>query len=174
MRAIVRHRKPIGYLLIVAVFCLSVPHHPARAAMVSTESVIAPAAGMETARARVRAFVDREDVRAQIEAYGIDADEAAARIDTLTDREIALIAGRQDELPAGGEGIEGCIPCMMILLPLALIGKVACGIFSDNDCETIDEDTFKDDAFKYDPPKYTPLKDDPFKDDPFKDDPSGR
>ncbi len=168
MRAIVRHRKPIGYLLIVAVFCLSVPRHPAWAAMVSTESVIAPAAGMETGRARVRAFLDREDVRAQIEAYGVDADEAAARIDTLTDREIALIAGRQDELPAGGgaHGAVGHVLPALLLLPFVLILKVACVIFSEDNCETVDEDTFKDDAFKYDPPKYTPLKDDPFKDDP--------
>ncbi len=169
MRALLRHRKPIGCLLIVAVFCLSVPHHPARAAMVGTESVIAPAAGMATARARARAFLDREDVRAQVKAYGIDADEAAARIDTLTDREIALIAGRLDELPAGGGShpFAGAALALVVLLPLALIFKLACEI-SDEGCETVDEDTSKYDSFTYDP-----SKDDP-KYDPSKDDPSGR
>ena len=145
MRAILRHRNPISYLLIVAVFCLSVPHHPARAAMVSTESVIAPAAGMETVRARVRAFLDREDVRAQIEAYGIDADEAAARIDTLTDREIALIAGRLDELPAAGYTDPGTaaglflaaavVAVAIVLLIFLAIGKGIAWALEDPDKE---------------------------------------
>ena len=149
MRAILRHRKPIGCLLIVAVFCLSVPHHPARAAMVSTESVIAPAAGMETVRARVRAFLDREDVRAQIEAYGIDADEAAARIDTLTDREIALIAGRLDELPAAGYTDPGVaagfflavavVAVAIILLIFLAIGKGIAWALEDPDQEPSEE-----------------------------------
>ena len=42
------------------------------------------------------------DMQAQLEQYGISAEEAAARVDALTDREVALVADRLDEVPAGG------------------------------------------------------------------------
>ncbi len=105
MRAILGYAKPLASLLILALLSLSLPQHPARAAMISTESAIASSTDRPESRAdrdRVRAFLDREEVRAQIQAYGLDPDEAMARVDSLTDREIALIAGKLDRLPAGG------------------------------------------------------------------------
>ena len=53
-------------------------------------------------RARVKAFVSRHDVVAQLQSYGISFEEALARVDHLTDQEIALIVGKLDQLPAGG------------------------------------------------------------------------
>ncbi len=106
MRAILGYAKPLASLLILALLSLSLPQHPARAAMISTESAIASSTDRPESRAdrdRVRAFLDREEVRAQIQAYGLDPDEAMARVDSLTDREIALIAGKLDRLPAGGK-----------------------------------------------------------------------
>jgi len=69
-----------------------------------TEPAIAPARDAEADRARVRALLDRQDVQVQLEAYGITVDQARARVDSLTDDEVALIAGQLDELPAGGAG----------------------------------------------------------------------
>ena len=101
MQAILRHSRPIACLVVLALVSLWLPQHPARAAMVTTESIIA-AADTQADRARVRTFLDREDVRARIEAYGLNPDEAAARVDSLTDSEIATIAEHLDSLPAGG------------------------------------------------------------------------
>jgi hypothetical protein len=42
-------------------------------------------------------------VQGQLQAYGVSAEEAAARVDALTDREVALIADRLDEVPAGAD-----------------------------------------------------------------------
>jgi len=101
MKVFLRYAKPISRALIVAMIALSAAQYPAEAALVSTESLIGPPAGAESDRARLRELINREDVRTEMEAYGIDSDEALARVDSLSDREIASIARRLDEMPAG-------------------------------------------------------------------------
>ncbi len=88
-----RYAKPIPRALIVAMIALSAAQYPAEAASVSIGSPIGPPAGAESDRRRLRELTNREDVRAKMEAYGIDSDEAFARVDSLSDREIADIAG---------------------------------------------------------------------------------
>lgn len=102
MRAMLVNSRPLIYFMVVAVFTLSLPRRPAEATLVATESAIAGAPDAETNHARVRAFLDRQDVQVQLEAYGINVDEARARVESLTDDEVALIAGKLDELSAGG------------------------------------------------------------------------
>jgi hypothetical protein len=101
MRATKRPTKLLCWLLVVAMLVGSIPSAPAWANLVATESVIARAPTPESDRARLRTVLDREDVRAQLQAYSVSAEEAAARANALTDREVALIAGRLDEVPAG-------------------------------------------------------------------------
>jgi preprotein translocase subunit SecF len=54
-------------------------------------------------RVRIRAFVSRNDVMIQLQSYGISSEEARARVDSLTDQEIDLIASKLDQLPVGGD-----------------------------------------------------------------------
>ena len=88
-----------GTCLIVACsFVLLGPMtNVARAELISTETVL-----QEDARDRVRALLVRDDVVAELESFGVSADEALARVDALSDAELAAIAGQIDELPAGG------------------------------------------------------------------------
>jgi len=104
MRAIMRPAKPLSCFLVVALLGAVIPYRPARAELVATESITAPHRAPESDRARVRALLDRHDVQAQLEQYGISAEEALARVETLTDQEIARVADRLDEVPAGGAG----------------------------------------------------------------------
>ncbi len=154
--------RPLSFFVIVSVLLSSLPQVPLRAAMVTTEAVIGTPLASPSGHARLRAFLAREDVRAQIEAFGIDPEEAIARVDALSDAEVARIAGRLNELPAGGgsHAFVGPVIALVLLLPLALIVGLACEK-SDEDCETVDEDTSKDDPFKYDPSKDGPSKDGP-------------
>ena len=103
--------KSIVCLLVAASLILSLPLPlplpAARAAMVGTEAVVETATPVETDRARLRALLLRDEARAQLETYGITRDEAAARLDALSDEEIAQIAGKLDALPAGGTGHYG-------------------------------------------------------------------
>lgn len=55
-------------------------------------------------RATVAGFIDRDDVAAQLQAFGISPQAAKERVSSLTDAEVAGLAGRIDTQPAGAVG----------------------------------------------------------------------
>jgi hypothetical protein len=81
--------------------CLGVLPFGAYADMVGTDQL---AATVQTAGARdkLRDFVSRSEVRNRLQELGIAPDIARARVNAMTDAEVAGIAGRIDSLPAGG------------------------------------------------------------------------
>ena len=105
--------------MIAVMFCISGPIGAAHAALITTDQVIGEQSAGDD-RARVLDFLSRQDVREQLEAMGVDADEALARTETLSDVEIQQIAGRLDELPAG-EGAVGAIVGAIVLIFLVLL-----------------------------------------------------
>ena len=62
------------------------------------------------------AFFDRADVQAQLQARGVNSESAKARVNTMTDYEIASINGHLDTLPAGGLDILGFFLFIFIIL----------------------------------------------------------
>ncbi len=93
--------KPVACLLAF-VFCyFNVLWAPAQAALVNTAQVVQETTDDQT-RARLRALLGRADVKAQLETWGVDPQEAQARVDTLTAEELETLSARMDELPAGG------------------------------------------------------------------------
>ncbi len=115
--------KSVVYLLIAALLNLSLPLHAARAAMVGTEAVVETATQVETDWARLRALLLRDVARAQLETYGITREEAVARLDALSDEEVAEIAGKLDALPAGGTGHYGydALGTLVLLAAVAVV-----------------------------------------------------
>ena len=101
-------RRFIAALLAVT---LVVPI-PAHAAMLGTESALGPD------RERIARILDRTDVPAQLQAYGVSAAEVKARVAALTDAEAAELAARIDELPAGGVSILGAALIVFLVLLL--------------------------------------------------------
>ena len=91
-------RRSIASLLIASITGLGMPL-PAQAGMVSTESAVA------ADRDRIATLLDRPDVRAQLEARGVNSSDAKARVAALTDEEVTQLAGRIDSLPAGSDGV---------------------------------------------------------------------
>jgi hypothetical protein len=119
----------IGAPLAVLVAVSSYPVTGARAALVGTEQAVsgtpAPAGDAQAQREQVASFLKREDVRRQIEAMGVDPKEADARVASLSDAEVAKLAGRIDQIPAGAGAaavfiILGII--FAVLLALDLLG----------------------------------------------------
>jgi len=53
-------------------------------------------------RERLRAFMDRPEVVEKLKAMGVTPDEAKARVAAMSDKEVHMIAGKLDMLPAGG------------------------------------------------------------------------
>jgi hypothetical protein len=101
-------RRFVALLLVVT---LVVPL-PTRAAMLGTESAL----GAD--RARVLQTLDRADVQAHLRAYGVDGADVKARVGALTDTEVAELAARMDELPAGGVSVLGAILIVFLVLLL--------------------------------------------------------
>lgn len=86
-----------------------------QAAMISTEQVVATA-NAEQERAKFVATLDRPEVQAQLERFGISQSDAATRIAALTDAEVASMSHQIDSLPAGGNGIIGALIFIFVVL----------------------------------------------------------
>ena len=108
-------RRFVARLLIIAMAALGLPV-PAQAGLLPTEAAVSSTVPAGPERERLAALVDRADVRAQLEAYGVSPDEVKARVNAMTDEEAALVAARVDELPAGGVGIVGAIVLVFVVL----------------------------------------------------------
>ncbi len=112
-------RRGVALVVALAVLVASLPLGTVQAALVSTEQLLAAGDGAAE-RARVLAFVERADVREQMVALGVDPDEAAARVQALSDAQVREIAGQLDRLPAGQSAI-GIIVGAILLVFLVLL-----------------------------------------------------
>jgi len=102
-------------MVILSMLAMGLPQQSAIAAMVDTEQAIShELAGQD--RARIISFIDREDVLAQLQQRGVTAGEAKARVYALTDDEAHKIAGKLDQLPAGGTDVLGVLLFVFIVL----------------------------------------------------------
>jgi|SRR5262245_14399980 len=99
-------RRWIASLLILSL-ALPLPLH---AGMVTTESLLE--------RERIATLLERADVQAQLQAYGVSPGEVKARVAALTDAEAAQLAAQIEELPAGGASILGVILIVFLVLLL--------------------------------------------------------
>jgi hypothetical protein len=117
-------RKPIAGLVIVAISAFSISWAPAHAALVSTDEVLKQNK-QNLDRERLTILLDRSEVRKQLEAWGVKSEEAKAWIDSLTDREIAEIAARIDQMPAGsglGTLVGAAVLVFLVLLITDILG----------------------------------------------------
>jgi hypothetical protein len=96
--------RVIASLLILS---LAMPVH---AGMVPTDHALD--------RERLAQVIDRVEIQAQLQAYGVSASEVKARVAALTDAEAGELAARIDNLPAGGVGIIGAILIVFLVLLL--------------------------------------------------------
>jgi len=97
-----RIEKSVSILVAFILVMIAAPVPSILAAMVGTEALLANQDTLN-ARDRLRTFLDRKDVQSQLAALGIDPAEARARSDSLSDAEVRQIAGKIDQLPAGGD-----------------------------------------------------------------------
>jgi Family of unknown function (DUF6627) len=120
MIAILQLRRPVALALAAVMFLITGPIHAARAALVTTEQAIEQAAPAD-ARARVAAFLARDDVRRQMAALGVDPAEASKRVASLSDGEVQKLAGRLDRVPAGRDGAIVAVLGVALIVFLVLL-----------------------------------------------------
>jgi|APDOM4702015191_1054821.scaffolds.fasta_scaffold295071_1 hypothetical protein len=107
----------IAKLLIVTTLSFGLPVTAARAGMIGTEAVVT-AEQMAAQRARVQQFLERADVQSQLQKMGVDPAMAKSRALALTDQEIQQVAGKMDQMPAGGADVLVVILVIFLILLL--------------------------------------------------------
>lgn len=108
-------------LSLLVIFLSTVSLMPAaQAGVIGTQSLLSSQSS--TVQDQLRAALEREDVRAQLIALGVDPDKAGARVATLTPDEIAKLQNRIADLPAGAGALEVIGIVFLILLILELVG----------------------------------------------------
>jgi len=91
----------VRYICRMLIVCMSAFPFSTYASMVGTDQVAA-AAQAGGARDKVLTFLERGEVRNQLQSLGISPAAAQARVNAMSDAEVASVAGRIDTLPAGG------------------------------------------------------------------------
>lgn len=118
-------RKIAALTVAGSVFAFSSLAPVARAdGLIPTEQVVAEARAAET-RARLHALVDRPEIAAELTRLGIGAEQARASVDALSDAELAVVADKLDEQPAGawvGAVVGAFLLVFLVLLFTDIVG----------------------------------------------------
>lgn len=110
-----RIAKPVSHFVIVAFLWLGVQLPAAHAGIVGTETIVSSAQA-EQDRQRVAILLERADVQEQLKIHGVSPAQAKSRVDSLTDAEVHSLAGKIDQLPAGGDSALGILFAVFIVL----------------------------------------------------------
>ncbi len=100
----------IARILVACIIGLGMPSS-SMAGIVPTDQVNA-----SLKRDQVKDFLERAEVRAKMQALGVDPDAARARVGALSDDEVARLAEQMDQLPAGGADVLGVVLVIFIIL----------------------------------------------------------
>lgn len=119
-----RFIKSISFFLIFSFLLLDFTVQKAKAGMIDTGSIVT-LAKQENDRARVMAFLDRQDVQQVMEQQGVAAEEARQRVAVLSDDEVRQIVQAMDQLPAGGDGLGVIIGAAVLVFIILLITDIA-------------------------------------------------
>jgi hypothetical protein len=108
-------------VVMVTTLALVMPQQAAFAGLIGADEVLAHEQAV-TERARLAAFLDRADVIAQMQSMGVSPGDARARVYALTDDEAHQLAGKLDQLPAGGDILSLLFTVFIILLVTDILG----------------------------------------------------
>ncbi|MEL6800649.1 MAG: PA2779 family protein [Pseudomonadota bacterium] len=104
----------------------------AQAEMLSTEQAIADYAA-HADRQFLLSEIQRDEIRDEIVAQGVDPAEAEARLMALTDAEVATLVQQMEDGSAGADGIVGVLFTVFVIL---LVTDILCltRVFSFTRC----------------------------------------
>jgi uncharacterized protein DUF6627 len=107
-------KRFVSSLLIICLAGLGLPVH---AGMLPSDAGVANAE-----RAHVFSVLEREDLRAQLQAHGVSPADVKARVAAMSDDEVAQLAGQIDSLPAGGDVLGILLTVFIVLLITDILG----------------------------------------------------
>lgn len=115
-----RLQRTVATALIPVMLLGSLPLS-AQAGMVGTEEALI-SVDAAADRNKVGQFLQREDVRQALQQQGVSPHEALARVQALSDAEVAALADRVDQAPAGAGIVGALLTVFVILLITDILG----------------------------------------------------
>lgn len=108
------HRALAGVLMLTT----SLTSVTASAASISPEAVLAETtrSALDSQRAELAQWLQRDDIRSQMQALGVDPRLAEERVAALSDTEVQDLHGRLDEARVAGNGVVGALVFIFVLL----------------------------------------------------------
>jgi uncharacterized protein DUF6627 len=117
-------KKALASLLALPILVIATAR-PLSAEIIGTLSAL-DATQRDRDLATVNRALESDQVRHQLERYGVEPGQVDARVAALTDDELHTLAQRVDSMPAGGDiGFFGVIGIVfVVLLVLELVGAI--------------------------------------------------
>ncbi|MEF8823865.1 MAG: PA2779 family protein [Desulfohalobiaceae bacterium] len=123
MHSLIAIRKPVAMVLVFALFTVFAGLGPAYASMIGTSEVLETESS-KLDKERILNALQREEVRQKLQSWGVEPDTAEARLQALTDRELARIAQRMENLPAGGDAFGGIVGAAVFVFLVLLFTDI--------------------------------------------------
>jgi hypothetical protein len=114
--------KSLKVTALVLITSMSVSSLPVHATMITPAEATAPATGLSAERARIVSLLARADVQQGLASYGVSSDQAAARVASLSDEEVAQLDHRLGQTPAGGDILGVVVFIFLVLLVTDILG----------------------------------------------------
>jgi hypothetical protein len=115
-----RFTKQFSVFMMCAVFFSVATHQPVRAAMVTTADM-QNASNNEWNRENLKILLAKPEVQKKLLEWGMTQEEVQETLDSLTDAEIADLANKINDLPAGGNGVGAVVGAVLIVFLVLLI-----------------------------------------------------
>jgi predicted PurR-regulated permease PerM len=112
-------QRPLAVLL--ALLLALMPLLPAQAAMIGNEQIVEQSLSHQT-RDSLQQLLEQEAAQQQLQAWGVNPDQARNRIDSLTDTELARINGQLGDLNAGGNILGILLVIFIVFIITDVIG----------------------------------------------------
>ncbi len=113
-------KRLVTSCLIVCVTSAGFPL-TAQAGIVATDEITS-GMGAASSRDRVSTFLARDDVRQAMLGQGVSPQAATERVKAMSDAEVAQLAGRIDQAPAGGDVLGIIFTVFIVLLVTDIMG----------------------------------------------------
>lgn len=112
--------RPVAFSVVLSMIGISI-QIPAHAAIIGTDTAI-QIQNADAARDRIRSMLARNDVQSELIAAGVDPDEVSARVNAMTDTEVASLSGKLDRAAAGGDALGIALFVFLVLVLTDLMG----------------------------------------------------
>ena len=113
-------KRLIASLLIASTTLMGLPL-TANAGIVGTDITLATDTAVAN-RDQVTTFLARADIQQAMQDRGVNGADALQRVQSMSDAEVAQLAGRIDQAPVGGEVIGVLFTVFIILLVTDIMG----------------------------------------------------